>query len=249
MATDTARADTAEAIEDLQRRLEAAADPKVQSWWESYLKGEASFRGVRMPVIRELVGEWHREPGLEEWAPAERKRLALDLLAQHESEDKIAGILLLREHLLGEVGVEDLPAFERLFAEGHIADWSICDWFSVKLLSALVARDGRPMAEALAVWRHAEPLWQRRAAAVALAPLAPRGEASFPGFVELALEVCEANLRDPARFAQTGVGWLLRELSKAEPEQVGDFVAAHEETMSREARRMALAKIEGRGRR
>ncbi len=45
------------------------------------------------------------------------------------------------------------------------------------------------------------------------------------------------------------VGWLLRELSKAEPEAVRAFVDANGASMSREVRCMALAKIEGRGRR
>ena len=73
------------------------------------------------------------------------------------------------------------------------------------------------MAEAIAGWSEATPLWQRRAGAVALAPLAPKGDGNFPNFTRLALGVCAANVRDSERFLQTSVGWLLRELSKAEP--------------------------------
>ena len=117
------------------------------------------------------------------------------------------------------------------------------------MLAALIDRDGRPMAEAIAGWSEATRLWQQRAGAVALAPLAPKGDGNFPNFTRLALGVCAANVRDSERFLQTSVGWLLRELSKAEPRAVERFVAEHAELMSREARRMALAKVEGRGRR
>ena len=240
---------TTEAIERLQARLEGAASAKSRDWWERYLKGSAAFRGVPMPVIRRAVRDWFRDEALDALPSEAQKQLGLDLLAQRFSEDKLAGVLLLREHLLPALGAPDLPSFAQAFRAGHIADWNICDWFSVKVLAALNERDGRPMAEAIAFWAESEPLWQRRAAAVALAPLAPRGEDNFEGFVELAIEVAGANVRDNERFMQTSAGWLLRELSKRDPQAVRDFVLEHEGLLSREARRMALAKIEGRGRR
>jgi len=213
------------------------------------MKGAAAFRGVPMPVIRSTLRSWYTEEGLDDPPASDRKQLALDLLGESYSEDKLAGVLLLREHVLAELGVDDLPAFAAAFGAGHIADWGVSDWFSVKVLSALIERDGRPTAEAIAAWKKSEPLWQRRAAAVALAPLAPRGNDNFDGFVELSIEVARANVRDKERFMQTGVGWLLRELSKADPPMVQEFVREHDSLLSREARRMALAKIEGRGRR
>jgi 3-methyladenine DNA glycosylase AlkD len=237
------------AIERLQARLQEAASEKTKDWWERYLKGAASFRGVPMPVIRSTLRSWYTEEGLDDGPASDRKQLALDLLAENYSEDKLAGVLLLREHILADLTVYDIPSFAGAFHAGHIADWSVCDWFSVKVLSALIERDGRPMAEALAAWTRSDPLWQRGAAAVGLAPLAPRGDQNFEGFVELSIDVARANVRDDERFMQTSVGWLLRELSKTDPSAVQEFVREHERLLSREAHRMALAKIEGRGRR
>ncbi len=79
-------------------------------------------------------------------------------------------------------------------------------------------------------------LWQRRAAVVAFVRLA--AEVPFVGFVPLVLEACAANLIDDDRFAHTGPGWLLRELSRAEPAAVRDFVDAHPQ-LSTEAVSMA----------
>jgi 3-methyladenine DNA glycosylase AlkD len=240
---------TGEAIGRLQARLHEVANEKTKEWWERYMKGAASFRGVPMAAIRSTLRLWYVEEGLDDAPASNRRQVALDLLAESYSEDKLAGVLLLREHLLAQLSVGDLPAFAAAFRAGHIADWGICDWFSIKVLSALVERDGRPMAEATTAWTTSEPLWQRRAAAVALAPLAPRGDKNFEGFVELSLEVARANVRDGERFMQTSVGWLLRELSKSDPSAVQEFVREHEPLLSREGRRMSLAKIEGRGRR
>lgn len=86
-------------------------------------------------------------------------------------------------------------------------------------------------------------LWQRRAAAVSFVNLAPEGERFFDGFTDLLLIVCHANVADPARFSQTSVGWLLRELSRAEPDRVRAFLDEHEGSMSREARRTAAARL------
>jgi 3-methyladenine DNA glycosylase AlkD len=240
---------TRDAIGRLQARLHEEASEKTKEWWERYMKGAASFRGVPMSVIRSTLRSWYAEEGLDDLPASSRSRVALDLLAESYSEDKLAGVLLLREHIRAELGVADLPSFAAAFRAGHIADWGICDWFSVKVLSALIERDQRPMAKAIAAWRMSKPLWQRRAAAVALAPLAPRGDQNFKGFVELSIEVARANVRDEARFMQTSVGWLLRELSKTNPSIVQEFVREHDSLLSREARHMALAKIEGRGRR
>jgi 3-methyladenine DNA glycosylase AlkD len=157
----------------------------------------------------------------------------------------MAGVLVLAERLLPELTVADIDRLARPFAAGWIDDWSTCDWYCVKLLGPLVARsaDPQPAAEAIAEWRLAERLWQRRAAAVSFVGLAPRGDDVYPGFVELLLTVCTANADDPARFSQTSVGWLLRELFRAEPERVERFVREHGDHMSAEARRAALARL------
>ena len=71
------------------------------------------------------------------------------------------------------------------------------------------------------------------------------GEASFAGFTQVLLDVCTTTVRYPDRFAQTGTGWVLRELSKAEPDQVADFVGRNLDRLSREAVRMSVARLEG----
>lgn len=236
-------------IERLQARLEEVAGEKTKDRWERYQKRTASFRGVPMPAIRRGVAESYREEGLVELPAGERNVLALELIGESHSEDKLAGVLLLREHLIEGLGIEDLAPFAAASRAGHISAWNVCDSFSVKVFAALIEPNGPPMAEAIAAWRASEPRWRRRAAAVALAPLAPEGEKNFDGFVDLAIGVADANVRDPEMFMQRSVGWLLRELSKADPDTVRAFVAEHEALLSREARRMALAKLEGRGRR
>ena len=74
-------------------------------------------------------------------------------------------------------------------------------------------------------------------------PVASQGDELFRGLVDVVIDVCAANVVDPERFAQTGVGWVLRDLSDAAPQRVFDFILANRNVMSREAVRMASARL------
>jgi hypothetical protein len=54
--------------------------------------------------------------------------------------------------------------------------------------------------------------------------LARRGEANFPGFTEMLLGACAPLVVSSERFAQTGAGWVLRELSLADQARIVGFV-------------------------
>lgn len=228
-------------------RLEAAADEKTRQWWERYLKGAVPFRGVPMATTRRIVQETWRSTSTDQLSPDAQIALALSQFAQPYCEDKLAGVLALSELLLGQLRLDHVAALARPFEAGHIEDWSTCDWYCVKVLGRFVEHgdDRRARAEAIAGWRGGATLWQRRAAAVAFVYLAPQGERFFDGFTELLLTVCARNVADSARFSQTSVGWLLRELSRAEPARVQAFVHEHRESMSRKALKAATARLAG----
>lgn len=235
-----------DAVKTIQRELQARADPATRDWWEAYLKGAIDFRGVKMAGIRRVVSEWEATAGAG-WKFTRQRELAIALMEQQTAEDKLAGILLIQEILLPARSIPwrtELPRWARLFDHGFIYDWNTCDWFCVRVLGPLAAAEGERCARAIAGWQRARNLWRRRAAGVAFVPLAPAGEANFAGFTDMVLDVCRATVRYPDRFAQTGTGWVLRELSKAEPERVAAFVDQQLELMSREAVRMSVARLE-----
>lgn len=229
-------------IAELQAELARRSDPDRRAWWENYVKG-AAFRGVPMGEIRAAVRDWlAAAPHLR---AAEKKRLALDLIREPLSEDKLAGILVLSEHVLDDLGPDDLPAFRDLLADGHLPDWGSCDWFCVKVLGRMLlgSADAERIADEIVAWTSSDELWLRRAGLVAFVNLAPRGDAALPGLTGRILAGAERNSRDQRRFAQTSVGWVLRELSKAEPGAVRAFLDEHGARLSSEARRAVGAKL------
>jgi 3-methyladenine DNA glycosylase AlkD len=244
-----ARAVPIDPVADLKRRLSRAAGDRsgqrARTFWTRYLRGAAKFRGVPMGRVRSCVHAWWDDHGLAAHPPAVGKRIALALLEQTMTEDKLAGILLLQELLAEELHANDLPAFALLFERGHLADWNVVDWFSVKVLVPLLEQPGARthVARAIAAWRDADTTWQRRAACVAFTQLAARGDAAMPGVTDLILEICATVVWSPERFDQTAVGWLLRELSRAEPERVAAFFRRHARFMTKECARYAVAKF------
>ena len=234
-------------ISTLQQRLETRTNAKTKTWWERYLKHALPFRGVKMADIRAAVHAWYQEDVKDTLPSANRqKELALGLLRQRHAEDKLAGILFLHEILL-PAGMlnwrKELPQFARLFRDGAIADWNTCDWFCVKVLGPLAQQEGEPCARAIAKWRTAKNLWQRRAAGVAFVNLAKHGEKNFSGFTDMLLEVCAATVTHPERFAQTGTGWVLREMGQAEAKQVVRFIEDNLSFFSAEGLRYATEKM------
>ncbi len=203
-------------IDRLQLRLNAHATSATREWWTKYLRGAASFRGVKMGDIRKAVHAWFKEERLgEHLSIGQQKDLALMLLEEDYTEDKLAGVLFLQEILLPTGALDwrtDLPRFARLFVEGYIRDWNVCDWFCVKVLGPLVEQQGKACARAISEWREANSVWQRRASVVTFANLAKKGDRNFPGFTGMVLDNCSHLLGSQERFAQTGVGWILREL-------------------------------------
>jgi 3-methyladenine DNA glycosylase AlkD len=238
-------ADLAHLASALHARLEAAASPVTRAFWEAYMKGALPFRGVPMAGVRRAVQAWWRVDGPSELPEAAQKALALHLFEGAHGEDKLAGILALQGPLLDRLGLADLGPLAGLFDRGLVADWSTCDWLCLKVLHPMIARHlpDRGLADAVAAWRDAPNLWRRRAANVAFVTLAKRGDTHFPGFTRLMFDTCAVTVRWDARFAQTGVGWLLRELATSDQAGVLSFVNAHLPLMSREGLRYTLERM------
>ena len=197
-----------------------------------------------MAGVRDAVRTvWHQHQ-LAEWPTDDLLVLSHAWFARTASEDKLAAVLLLAEHVCPRLELAHVDALAEPLARGHVFEWSTCDWYAAKALHCfLVAGDDLPArARAVAAWSGAPSLWQRRAAVVAFVKLVPRAGELFEGFVPLVLDACAANLVSDERFAHTGPGWVLRELSRAAPDAVSDFVDAHPE-LSSEARRMATARL------
>ena len=204
-------------------------------------------RAPRPPAkLRAIIRAWWSDHGFADLPASVGKRVALALLERRAVEDQLTGIIVLQLSLSDQLRASDLPSFARLFAKPHLDDAMVVDLFATNVLGTLLAREiGRAeVIRGLAQWRNASTRWQRRAACLALATLAPRGDA-VAGLTDSILLVCAAVVWSHEAEDQSAVGVLLRELSRAEPVCAEAFFRRYARFMSRACARMAVAKLPG----
>jgi len=176
------------------------------------VKESAPFMGVKMPVIRTVLYQWHKDNVERILEYAEQLELALSLFDEEYTEEKLAGTLLLQEILLPSGAIKckrDINRFAALFGSKKIYDWNTCDWFCVKVLGPLIRENGLECANRISRWRSAENLWQARACLVPFVKVAD-SSVYYPN-IEAS---CRVLIRREERFAKTAVGWILRDVSK-----------------------------------
>ena len=62
-------------IDRLQLRLNARTTAATREWWTKYLRGAASFRGVKMGDVRKAVHAWFKEERLGSTSPLGSRRI------------------------------------------------------------------------------------------------------------------------------------------------------------------------------
>lgn len=125
------------------------------------MKGVIAFRGVGIPQIREVVGKWRPAAGLDSAPLQEQFDTAVALIREPVAEDKLAGIIYLQEYLNERIAWRAaLPEYASLFDDGFIHDWSICDWFCVRVLGPTIRHRGLPFRSTAR--RPLQPLRQER---------------------------------------------------------------------------------------
>jgi 3-methyladenine DNA glycosylase AlkD len=237
------RREQLDAVGDLQRRLTREETPDARAFWGRRLPEDARYRGVPLARVRAVANTWWRDHGFDGHPAAVGKCVALALIEQPDVEDKLAGILVLHEILGAHLRPADLHTFAHLFDGGHLANPYVVDWFCVKVLGTMLAEPAA--ARVIAEWRAAETTWQRRAACVAFVGIAAKGDdaVGFP-LADLVFTICAHVVWSPERGDQTAVGWVLRELARAEPVRVEAFFRKHALLMSKECARLAVAKYD-----
>ena len=225
----------------LLRLLRGVADAGKKAWWEAYVKEGAPFLGVPMAQVRAIVHAWRGATVSPALDLEQQVDLALSLFEGEYTEEKLASMLYLQEILIPAGAVRctrDTDRFPRLFTDGLIYDWNVCDWFCVKVLGPLIEREGMACAVGISEWRTAENLWQARASLVAFVNVAD--DSVYHPLIE---EGCRVLMQREERFAKTAVAWVLSEVGKHDPALVRRVVTENIEHFSAESLNRAIKRF------
>lgn len=218
-------------------RLQALADPQTAAQSAKFFKADeqVQFFGVPVPVVRQLERELFQQiKG--QWTLAEAVSFGDQLLPDARQEAKLVGILLLAR-FEKSYEADLLATFKRWLAADYCANWALTDTLGTAAMPGLLQRFPALLPE-LMTWTAAENLWLRRAAAVALVPLARKGI-----YLEEAYATVERLAACPEDLLHKAVGWLLREAGKADAARLKTFLLEHGQKLARTSVRYAIERF------
>jgi 3-methyladenine DNA glycosylase AlkD len=204
--------DLAELARTIESELTRAGSPERAAGEKRYLKSEMDFLGATLADIRRVSRDAATDPGLDRDGAVE---LVEELWSVPTFERRMAAALILELHA-GDLRSADLSLIERLIRESRT--WALVDVLSGDVVGEMGLH--RRIRRKLDRWAGDDDFWVRRSSLLAeLTPL--KHGAPFEPFARRA----DAVLDETEFFVRKAIGWVLRETSKARPDEVYRWIA------------------------
>jgi 3-methyladenine DNA glycosylase AlkD len=179
-----------------------------------FFKEEIKSRGWYTAELRQVAVRFRRTI-LRELGLQFLIKVADKLFSGKVLEEKVFAVFLL-ENQAGNFGDRDFTLFTSWI--DRVSSWADHDALVHSLLSPMIAADPRRAREIFR-WAKSSNRWRRRAACVALIRAA-RARQLFPQITRLSNFL----LNDEDDMVQKGLGWLLRETAKADPQRTNAYL-------------------------
>ena len=181
---------------------------------QHFFKEEVRSRGWYTAELRKVAVRFRRsiarERGMEFLV-----RVSDKLFSGRMLEEKVFAVFLL-ENQTGDFGKREFQLFASWL--DRVTSWADHDGLAHYLLAPMVSADPTRCRDVF-LWAKSRSRWRRRAACVALIRGA-RKKQFFPEIVRLT----EKLLDDEDDMVQKGLGWLLREAAKYDPQRTVPYL-------------------------
>jgi len=190
-----------------------------------YLKTSSlDFIGVELPDIHMTVNKWLRGLKIDELPGVMR-----DLWKIETFETRLAAIDVLK------VYAKKGPVDQAIaFADKWVDDadtWGIIDPLCSPTIGSMILRDPK-IEDVLRSWRNSDNFWRRRASVLPFLYLTLKSQYR-PEYSDKIIEAVSPHISDKEFFVGKAAGWVLRELSKRNPELVRDYFTKYRERMTK----------------
>ena len=200
-----------------------------------YLKTSSlDFIGVELPTIHRIVKTNTKKLNVEDMP-----KLMVDLWKIKKFETRIAAIDVMKE--FAKKGPVD-TAIE--IADNWIDDadtWAITDPLCSPCIGSMILRDLK-IESVLESWHTSDNFWRRRCSFLPYLHLAHKTQYE-PEFAIKILKVVTPHISDKEFFVGKAAGWVLRELSKREPDVVREYFEKNRTTMTKLVIREGMKKL------
>ncbi len=208
------KASPAEIAAQIRQVLKGGGSAEHAAGVRWFFKEEIHSHGWYTAALRKFVRQWRSEI-LREHDFDFLVRVADKLFSGRVLEEKVAAVFLL-EKLDAQFGDREFKLFESWL--DRIGSWADHDGLVHNLIAPMVAAKPARFKD-VSRWAKSPKRWHRRAACVALIRGA-RAKGFFPQIVKLS----NALLADQDDMVQKGLGWLLRETAKFDPERTVPYL-------------------------
>ncbi|MHA1484025.1 MAG: DNA alkylation repair protein [Candidatus Thorarchaeota archaeon] len=223
------------AAEEVLEELRKLGNPEQAEVIARYMKTSSlKFIGVKLPLIQKTVTRFAKGLSTEELVP-----LMNGLWKQTIFELRVAAIRVLERYAKrGDVTLA-LDTASRWIDD--VDTWGLMDPLGTLCVGTLLLRN-RSIEKTLTEWSISENFWRRRASILPYLHLSKKSVYEEE-YTEIILQAIRPHISDKEFFVGKAAAWVLRELSKREPEIVKAFIDQHRDVMTRLVIREASKKL------
>ncbi|MHA1903481.1 MAG: DNA alkylation repair protein [Candidatus Thorarchaeota archaeon] len=211
-------------FEDLMSDLKEQSDPEQAKNQARYLKtSKLFFLGLKLPVIHKTAKKYMKGVPNEDLVAPMKK-----LWKQPFFETRIAAIDIMTRYVSegdAEVSLQIISGWI-----DDIDTWALMDPLGGRCLGILLLREQLLEGE-LIKWRSSQNFWRRRASVLPYLYLSAK-TVYKKDYLKRILDAVEPHISDQEFFVGKAAAWVLRELSKREPEIVRSFIDEHRDKMT-----------------
>lgn len=200
-----------------------------------YMKTSSlNFIGVELPEIHRIVKRIIKGLGLGE-LPSIMRALWMD----ESFEIRLAAIDILKVYAKKGSIETALDLADKWVSDADT--WGLIDPLCSPTIGSMILRDERVEA-VLRSWRVSDNFWRRRASVLPFLHLALKSQYK-PEYNNKILEAVTPHISDDEFFVGKAAGWVLRELSKRDPELIRSYYEKNQARMTKLVAREGSKKI------
>lgn len=203
--------------------MRAAGNPERAVQEKRYLKSPFKFHGVSVPSADRIARDFMKKN-----KGSNKERIIAIVLSLWKSDyhdEKRLALKLLR-HYPAFITPLLMPMFENMLLD--CTGWDLVDEIAIHLVGSVLENDKRSYSY-LKRWSRSENFWMRRASLISQILLFRKGLGDRKLFYSLA----EGMVIDKEFFIRKAIGWVIREISRSDPEAAFAFLMKIRDRASR----------------
>ncbi len=214
----------------IRQDLKDSADPDTKKGFHRFFREDVQYYGVKTATVDKIAQKYWKD--IKSRDKNEIFQLCKELYSSHITEEAFI-VSNWVPRLTDRYEQEDFLIFFH-WIDTYISNWAMCDSFCNHSMGDFIEKFPEFVGE-LKHWTTSGNRWVRRAAAVSLIIPAKHGK-----FLEDVIEIAGLLLTDTDDMVQKGYGWLLKEASRKNQQEVFAFVIRNRREMPRTALRYAI---------